>query len=181
MTRLPQIQPEDMNAEQKRVYDDVMATTGRSGGPSIGYAYAPGLWETTNAVGEYLGNCTLSERQGRIAAIVAARHWNARFPFGVQVAMALDAGVARAAIDAINDGKAGEFAAPDDQMVHDVAAELVKTGNLSDASFEKAIEVLGAERLVDTVGAVGHYCKVCMMANMVGAVPPESTPVKLKM
>jgi 4-carboxymuconolactone decarboxylase len=180
MTRIPQIQPDDMNEEQKRVYDDVMATTGRSTGPSIGYAYAPGLWESTNRVSDHLADCSLSQRQVRIAAITAARHWNAPFPFAVQVRQAFDVGVEPEIVDAINDGVRPEFAAPEDAAVYDVARELLAGGGLGDDGFAKAVEVLGYQRLVDTVGAVGHFCKVCMMANVVGAVPPETVPVKLK-
>jgi 4-carboxymuconolactone decarboxylase len=181
MTRIPQIQPEDMNLEQKRVYDDVMASTGRSGGPSIGYAYAPGLWEASNAVSDHLGDCSLSQVQVRIAALTAARHWNAAFPFAVQVPQAFDAGLAPAIVEAINDGVRPAFASPEDAAVYDVAQELLASGTLGDDGFAKAAKLLGHARLVDTVGAVGHFCKVCMMANTVGAMPPETAPVKLKL
>jgi 4-carboxymuconolactone decarboxylase len=181
MTRIPQIQPDDMNASQKRVYDDVMASTGRSGGPSIGYAYAPGLWEASNRVSDHLGDCSLSQAQVRIAALTAARHWNAAFPFAVQVPQAFDAGVAAAIIDAINDGNRPEFASAEDAAVYDVARQLLASGTLDDAGFAKAAAILGTARMVDTVGAVGHFCKVCMMANLVGAVPPETAPVTLKL
>jgi 4-carboxymuconolactone decarboxylase len=180
MTRIPQIQPDDMNAEQRRVYDDVMASTGRSGGPSIGYAYAPGLWEASNRVSDHLGDCSLSQAQVRIAALTAARYWNSAFPFAVQVPQAFAAGVAPAIVDAINDRERPEFASPEDEAVYDVAQELLASGTLGDDGFTKAAEILGHTRLVDTVGAVGQFCKVCMMANTVGAVPPETAPVKLK-
>jgi 4-carboxymuconolactone decarboxylase len=170
-----------MNAEQRRVYDDVMASTGRSGGPSIGYAYAPGLWEASNLVSDHLSDCSLSPQQVRIAALAAARHWNAAFPFAVQVPQAFDAGVAPAIVDAINDGIRPEFASAEDAAVYDVAQELLASGTLGDDGFAVAAEKLGHTRLVDTVGAVGHFCKVCMMANTVGAVPPETAPVTLKL
>ena len=181
MTRIPQIQPDDMNPEQRRVYDDVMASTGGSGGPSIGYAYAPGLWEASNRASDHLSNCSLSQQQVRIAALAAARHWNAAFPFAVQVPQAFDAGLAPDIVDAINDGVQPTFASDEDAAVYDVAQELLASGTLGDDGFAKAAEILGHTRMVDTVGAVGHFCKVCMMANTVGAVPPETAPVKLKL
>jgi len=50
------------------------------------------------------------------------------------------------------------------------------------------VDVLGHARLVDAVSIapfersipVGNFCKVCMMANVVRAMPQDSTPVKLK-
>ncbi len=123
---------------------------------------------------------SLSQAQVRIAALTAARHWNADFPFAVQVPQAFDAGLTPAIVDAINDGLRPEFASPEDAAVYDVSRELLVSGTLDDDGFAKAAEILGHTRLVDTVGAVGHFCKVCMMANTVGAVPPETAPVKLK-
>lgn len=117
MTRIPQIKPEDMNAEQKRVHDHVMATTGRSAGPAIGYAYAPGLWESNNTVSDHLADCSLSQRQVRIAAIATARHWNAPFPFAVQVRADFEVGVEPALVEAINDGARPDFANPEEAAV----------------------------------------------------------------
>ncbi len=165
MTRIPKIQAKDMNAEQKRVCDNVMASTGRSGGPSFGYAYAPELWEAANAVPDHLGNCSLNQQQERIAALTGVRHWNAAFPFAVQVPQAFNAGVAPNIIDAINDGVRSEFASPEDAAVDDVDQELLASDTLGDNGFAVAAEILGHTPLVDAVGAV----------------PPETAPVKLKL
>jgi hypothetical protein len=61
-----------------------------------------------------------------------------------------------------------------------VTLELLAGGNLGDAGFDKAVAALGHQKLVDTVGAVGHFCMVCMMANTVGATTPDGVPVTLK-
>ena len=48
MSRIPALSREEMDAEQQKVYDATLATTGRVGrGPSVGYAYSPGLWRFT--------------------------------------------------------------------------------------------------------------------------------------
>ena len=101
----------------------------------------------------------------RIAALTAARHWNAAFPFAVQVPQAFNAGVAPNIVDAINDGVRPEFASPEDAAVYDAAQDLLASDTLGDNGFAVAAEILGHTRLVDTVGAV----------------PPETAPVKLKL
>lgn len=182
MSRIPLLKPEAMDAEQSRVYQDVLAKTGRaSGGPSIAYAYVPGLWEANNSVSAYLENKSqLTKAQIRIAALVTCRKWNSDFPWSAQARMALESGVARDAVDAINARQKAKFASAEDQAVHDVAAEIVETGTLAQASFDAAMKVLGNRKLIETVGVVGQFTKTAMIANLAGAVAPVDAPSKLK-
>jgi len=182
MSRIPLLKPEAMDADQKRVYEDVLAKTGRaSGGPSIAYAYVPGLWEANNSVSAYLETkSALTKAQIRIAALVTVRHWNSDFPWAAQARMALDSGIAQDALDAINARRRPSFANAEDQAVHDVAKEMVETGTLAQGSFDSAMKVLGMRKLIETVGAVGQFCKTAMVANLAGATAPADAPSKLK-
>jgi 4-carboxymuconolactone decarboxylase len=182
MPRIPVLPPEAMDAEQRRVYEDVKARTGRvAGGPSLAYIHSPKLWELSNAVGGYLENGgTLTKKELRIAAIVTCRHWNASFPWAAQARMAMDAGVDKAAVEAINAGERPKFSDPTEDAIYNVAREMVVTGNLSDQSFEAAKKALGLKKLVETVGVVGNFCKTAMMANLAGATGPDDAPSKLK-
>ena len=69
MSRIPVLSRNEMNAEQQKVYDATVATTGRVGrGPSVGYAYAPGLWQVHNASSAHLLDCSLTPAQVRIVS-----------------------------------------------------------------------------------------------------------------
>ena len=179
MPRIPALKPEYLDQHQKRIYDDVAATTGRLNGPSLGYIYSPGLWETTNAVSAHFADCSLSQRHVRIAALVTARYWDADFPFAAQARIGLDDGIEREIIDAINARQRPNFSDPEDATVYDLAIETVENHKVSDETFAKAADLLGYPRMVDIVGAVGHYCKVSLMASFAGAAAPDDMPVKL--
>lgn len=176
MARIPEISPDDMNADQRRVYDDVMATTGRVAGPARGYIYSPRLWETTNAVSDHFADCALTQPQVKIVAMLTARHWNSKFPWTAQARQALDAGMDKAVVDAINARTRPGLPDAADAAAYDVASELLANGNVSDETFKRAGDVLGYPGLVDAVGAVGHFCKVCMMASAAGAEAPADAP-----
>ena len=182
MSRIPLLKPEEMDSEQRRVYDHTLKTTGRAaGGPSIAYAYAPNLWEANNAVSAYFeSKSTLSPVQLRIAALVTVRKWNSDFPWAAQARFALQGGLDASVVDAINNRERPSLANIEDQAIHDVAREMIDTGTLSDASFTAARDILGTRKLVDTVGAVGQFCKTAMMANLAGATAPADAPSKLK-
>ena len=180
MSRMPVLSRDEMDAEQQRVHDAILGTTGRVGrGPSIGYAYAPGLWENNNEASDYFDDCSLTTAQCRICALVTARHWNAEYPWQAQARGALAAGVDGAAIEAINNRRTPSFGDADDQLVHDLAAQLIKTGTLDDAGFKAAEDQLGYRRIADLVGVVSHFCKTAMMANVAGAEAPADAPSTL--
>lgn len=181
MPRMPLLSRDELDANGQRVYDDVKATTGRvGGGPSIAYAYSPELWEKNNALAHYFENSSLTPAQSRLVAIMTVRHWNSAFPWAAQARMALDAGLDRKIVEAVNAGDRPDITDPELAAIHRVASELLGSGNVSDATFKEAEKTLGYRRLVDVVGTVGHYTKTAMMANVAGAEPPPDAPSQLK-
>ena len=46
--------------------------------------------------------------------------------------------------------------------------------------FKAAESALGYTRLVEVVGAIGHFCATAMMANVVGVTPAADAPSHLK-
>ena len=181
MTRIPVLSRDEMDPEQQKVYDEALGTTGRAGrGPSVGYAYSPGLWRVHNASSAHLLDCSLTPAQVRIVSLMTARHWKAVYPWSAQAAIALAAGLDRAIIEAINGGEQPNFTNSADQTVHAVARELLATGSLGDDIFKAAESTLGYQRLADVVGVIGHFSTPAMMANVVGADAPTDAPSNLK-
>ncbi len=180
MTRMPVLTRDGMDDDQKRVHDAVLKTTGRVGqGPAIGFAYSPGLWEHHDKSSAVAANGSLSEKQVRITAIVAARGANAAYPWAAQAKRALAAGVDRAAVDAINASETPSFDDAADDAVYKVASELVRTGTLDDAGFKAAEAAIGFRRMADVVGVIGHFTSTALMANLAGCVPADDMPSHL--
>lgn len=170
-----------MDAEQQKVYDETVAGTGRVGrGPSVGYAYSPGLWRVHNASSAHLLACSLTQAQVRIVSLMTARHWNAAYPWSAQANAALAAGVALPAIEAINARQEPVFEDRGDRVVHAVAHELLATGTLGGDVFAAAAETIGYQGLADVVGVIGHFSTTAMMANVVGAEAPSDARSQLK-
>lgn len=179
--RIPVLSREEMDAEQQKVHDEVVATTGRVGrGPSVGYAWSAGLWRLHNASSAHLLDCSLTPAQVRIVSLMTARHWKARYPWSAQAATALAAGLDSAVIEAINAGAQPDFTDQTDAAVHAAARELLATGTLGDDGFRAAETALGYRRLADVIGTIGHFCTTAMMANVVGAEPAADAASKLK-
>ena len=180
MTRIPVLDRDDMDAEQKAVNDRIVANNARVGfGPAIGYAYSAGVWQIHNTSSAHLLDCSLTNAQVRIVSLMTVRHWKAAYPWSAQAKTALKAGLDPASIEAINDGRDPDFEDAADAAVYDAARELLATGNLSDDGFKTAETALGYQRLVELVGAIGHFCTTAMMANVVGVTPAADAPSHL--
>ena len=181
MSRMPVLSRDEMDAEQQRVYDATLAATGRVGrGPSIGYAFSPGLWQNVNASSEHFEHCSLSPVQVRIVSLMTVRHWNAAYPWSAQAGAALAAGIDRAVVEAINAAEQPDFTDGADAAVHATARELLATGSLGDDGFKTAESTIGYQRLADVVGVIGHFCTTAMMANVAGAEAPDDAPSRIK-
>ena len=181
MSRMPVLSRDEMDVEQQRVHDVTLATTGRVGrGPSIGYAYSPGLWQNHNASSAHFENCSLTQAQVRIVSLMTVRHWNAAYPWSAQAGAALAAGLDMAVVEAINAGEQPEFADSADAVVHATAREILATGSLGDEGFKTAEATIGYRRLADVVGVIGHFCSTAMMANVAGAEAPADAPSRIR-
>ena len=181
MTRIPVLSRQEMTAKQRAVHDKVAADNARVGtGPAIGYAYSAEMWRLHTESSAHLLDCALTPVQVRIVSLMTVRRWNAAYPWSAQARTALGAGLDPAVIDAINAGEQPAFGDDTDAAVHAAAGELLGTGTLSKAGFDSAVAALGYRRLVEIVGAIGHFCTTAMMANLVGATSPADAPSHLR-
>jgi 4-carboxymuconolactone decarboxylase len=181
MTRIPPLSRDEMNADQRTVYDRIVGNNGRIGfGPAIGYAYSAQVWRLHNESSTHLLHCSLTPAQVRIVSLMTVRHWKAAYPWSAQAKTALGAGLDPAVLEAINAGEQPDFDDATDAAVHAAARELLAAGNLSDAGFKAAEAALGFTRLSELVHTIGHFTTTALMANVVGAVPPADAVSRLK-
>ena len=59
-------------------------------------------------------------------------------------------------------------------MIYDVVTELQTTKTVSAATYDRALQVLGPEILIEVVSAVGFYAMVCMTLNVFDVPTPPN-------
>ena len=84
-----------------------------------------------------------------------------------------EGGVAAATIEAIKAGKPPPDLAPDEQLVYDLAIELIRNRHLGDALYRRAVDLLGSRAVVELVGTMGYYTLVSMTLNAFKVELPE--------
>ena len=179
MSRIAIIERANMDAEQARVYDAAMQSSGIVGGPFYAYIRLPKLFEAAHVMRESLSSGPLSRREQQIINLTVARHFNARYPWFAQVRASLAAGIEQPVIDAINARRTPELPDAREQTCFTAASELLANKALSDAAYAAAEKALGLKDLVALVAAVGNFSMTCLTANTFGIDPPSANPTPL--
>ncbi len=167
MPRLADIVPENFDAEQRRVYDDILnGPRGKVEGPLRVWVNSPGLADRAQALGAFCRYGTVLEpRLSELAIITTGAYWRAGFEWYVHAPIALAAGLSAEHVEKIRRRADPAFEKADEAAVHAFVRELLDAKAVSEASYARARDLLGERALVDLVGIVGYYGFICMTIN----------------
>ena len=165
--RLPTIPPAQYTEEQKQAAAEFEAARKVPVfGPFEPMMHSPQVMSQARAMGDYLrfksaiGN-TLSE----LAILITAREWTQDYEWTVHYPIALKAGIRQEIADAIAFGRRPASMSADEESVYDFAGELIRSKQVSDATFERAKSRFGTQGVVDLTGIVGYYTFLAMQLN----------------
>ncbi len=175
MSRLPQLDETELDAEQRQVLEAMQAgPRGGAPGPLAIWLQSPGFCDPAQRLGAFVRfGSTLPPRLYEIAVLVVAAHWQTQFEWWAHARLAREGGVAQTTIEAIKAGQPPAGLAADEQMVYDVARQLVDDRRLDDSLYRRAHALLGAKALVELVGTMGYYTLVSMTLNAFEVELPE--------
>jgi 4-carboxymuconolactone decarboxylase len=158
MPRVREIAPAAMSAEQAAIAERLTKTIGAVHGPYAAWIKKPNIADAMYGVMQCIrAEATMPRRMRMVATLVVIRHWGADYAWGVNMPLAQDAGVPQPVIDAIDERRRPTFTDEGDALGYDVATELLVNKRLSDTTFDKAIAMLGEEKLVELVTVIGYF------------------------
>ena len=167
MTRIAAPDPKKLDAEQRRVYDAIVAgPRGKVEGPLAVWVHNPGLAEPAQELGAYCRYGTsLPQRLAELAIVIAGAYWRAGYEWAYHAPLALKAGLDPEAVEQIRIGGAPRFAKQDEQTVYDFSMELLNTRRVPPPLWERAKAQLGEKALIDVVGILGYYSLISLTIN----------------
>ena len=168
MNRHPKLDENALSADQQAIHDDIVnGPRGAVEGPLRVWLQSPGLAKQAQALGQYARYYSmLPPILSELAILVTARYWSSGFEWSHHVPIALDAGVPSKAVEAISKAERFDFDDVDMQIVSDFVVELHLLKNVSDATYEAALNALGQQACVDLVGICGYYTLISMTINV---------------
>jgi alkylhydroperoxidase family enzyme len=170
--RLPWLAPADLDVDQARLYESIVGSPrsstsrpspltdeqGRLHGPFNALLLDPIVGEAVQAVGSALRFSTdLDSRMREIAILTTAASARSEYEWHIHAAIGKGLGLDDSDLERIRLGLEPRSCSPDEQLVWQLASELVSRGDLDDHLFELAKSTIGLRRLMDLVVLVGYY------------------------
>ena len=191
-TRFPVIQPEQMNTEQKKLFETITsgpraqnyggeaAKRVLSGGPFNAWMRSPEVGLKLQDVGGFIRfNSTIPKHLNELAILVTAREWTSQYEWYAHKALALKAGLDPKIIDAIAAGKRPDGMKEDEAAIYDFCIQLHRNRKVDDAAFNRVKALFGEQGVIDLVVVSGYYVAVSMTLNVAQVpVPDGSVPLK---
>jgi len=191
-TRFPVIRPGDMNAEQKKLFDTLVAGPRAqnyggeaakrvlSGGPFNAWMRSPEFGMRIQAVGEHIRfKSAIPKHLNELAILITAREWTSQYEWYAHHALAMKAGLDPKIAEAVAAGKRPEAMKEDEAAIYDFCIQLHRNRKVDDAAFNRVKALFGEQGVVDLVGVSGYYVAVSMTLNVAQVpVPDGSVPLK---
>ncbi len=179
--RLPDLTPEQMSPEQRRVADNaVSGKRGRLPAPLRAWLHSPVFGDRAQSLGEFLRyDTSLGPALSELAILVTARFWTAHYEWYAHKKLALQAGVSPAVCDAI--ARRERPTLPDEKTaaVYEYATTMHTQRTVPQAMHDRAVRALGEAGVVELVGLLGYYTMVSMTLNGFDIGVPPGEPLDL--
>jgi 4-carboxymuconolactone decarboxylase len=166
--RLPVPARDSMSAAQRDAADAIIAGPRKAiFGPFVPLLQCPAVMEHIGKIGEALRfrGC-LPESIRELAICLVARETSNQFEWQMHASLAVKAGVAQVAIDAVHVGRRPRELTAEQQTTVDFVTELMGRHGVSDATYAEAIRRFGEPGTVELAALVGYFVMVCWIMNV---------------
>jgi 4-carboxymuconolactone decarboxylase len=167
MARLPQITgKEQVPAKDHAVFDSIVASRGAVQGPFTMFLHSPEVSGRVAHLGAYVRfEGSLDMRVRVLAAMTAAREFEAMYVWGAQTGGARRLGVPEATITAIRENHSRGIA-PEDAEIVEFTRQLLRKHRVDDATFTSMQKRFGNDELIQLTTAIGYYSLLAMTVNV---------------
>ncbi len=179
--RFPKLTPDGMTAAQREVAAEITAgPRGEVRGPFIALIHNPELARRIQKLGEHLRwEGKLPPRLKELAVLVTARRWNCQHEWVMHSKLALEAGLAKEAVEAISQNREPKLS-EEEKAVYTFCREVHTTGRAGDAAFAAIEKRFGLDGALELIALNGYYTLMAMVLNNAGLPLPGNAEPPLK-
>src|SRR5438128_9792150 len=163
MARLPSITSKEQVAEKDRAaFDSIVASRGAVQGPFVAFLNSPEVAGRVAHLGAYVRfEGSLDMRVRVLAAMVAAREFEAMYVWGAQTGGARRQGVSEETITAIRENHSRGIS-PEDAEIVEFTRQLLRKHRIDEASAASLRKRFGEQGCIERAGAIGYYSMLAM-------------------
>ena len=166
MARLTPITSKDQVAPKDHaIVDAIVGSRGALQGPFSMFLHCPELAGRAAHLGAFVRfEGSLDMRVRVLAAMTAAREFEAEYVWGAQTGGARRQGVPESTITAIRE-KHTRGMPPEDAQIVEFTQQLLQKHRVDDATIKALQARFGNEGLIELTGAIGYYSMLAMTVN----------------
>jgi 4-carboxymuconolactone decarboxylase len=166
MARIPVLKsPNELTGDARAIAEKIVDTRAALDGPFSVWIHAPEWAERVAHLGTLVRwEGTLELRTRTLAALVAGRHFEAQYVWGIQGGIGAERGVPRATVDAIRDDHS-DGVSPEDLQIIDFTRQLLRKNRVDEALAAALLARLGADQYVQLTTCIGYYAMLAMTVN----------------
>jgi 4-carboxymuconolactone decarboxylase len=166
--RMPPIPVEKLTAEQRKAGEAIASgPRGSLRGPFVPMLRSAGLTNAMQKMGEFIRfECQLDKRVNVLAGLIVARYWTNHYVWSGHIDQALDAGLSQTLIDALAEGRRPDGMSKLEETTYDFLTELYANKGVSDATYDRAVAVLGEQGVIEMLGVAGYFAINAMIMNV---------------
>jgi 4-carboxymuconolactone decarboxylase len=173
----------DMTPRQKALADMIQSGKIEGGldGPVNVLLRSPELGEAILRYGAYARFHTpLALKLTELAAMLTIRNWTSQYLWYVHRRAAVQAGWNEQVIKSIAEGKRPQGLKAEEEAIYNFCDELLRTTQMTDATFNGVREQVGERGVVEIMGIIGYYQTAAMLLNTDRYPLPAGTTPELK-
>ncbi len=179
MARIPVATRESVPEAHQATFDELVAARGGpvASGPVSVLINSPEMAKRAGRLSAYLRQeSTLPSKIQELAMLVTARERDCQYIWNAHAASGRAAGLSDALVDALRDKQDLPEIPGDESAVVNLGREFFRTNQVSDATFQAAMEQFGAQGLTELTTLMGYYALLAFNANTFAIdLPAERT------
>lgn len=178
MARLPSItRKEQVAAKDHATFDSIVASRGAVQGPFTMFLHSPEVSGRVAHLGAYVRfDGSLDMKVRVLAAMTAAREFEAMYVWGAQAGGARRLGVPEATITAIRENHSRGIP-PEDAQIVEFTRQLLRKHRVDEALFKAVQDRFGNDELIQLTTAIGYYSLLAMTVNACELEPAAGAEV----
>jgi len=152
MSRIPELQREELDAEGQRLYDEILTARGSTAGPFRVWLHSPEFVRRATQLGEFLRYHTgLLPRLSELVILITARLQESDVEWAIHEPLAPKAGLRDDVIEALRNRGRPTFDSDEERAIYDYSEELHRTHTIDEETLHQLIEALGKKAAVEVI------------------------------
>ncbi len=178
-TRLPPVQPENYDQDQKNAAAAFLeARKVPVFGPFEILMHSPDVMTAAREMGDHLRyKSAIGTSLSELVILVTARFWSQTYEWSLHAPIALKQGISSEVVDAIAEGRYPPGMNEDEEICYRFTTELLVNKNVSDPTYKKAEARFSDKGVVDLAAISGYYALLAMQLNIARLPPLPDGPV----